>query len=88
MVLLIEKRNAYEEDTYLAFIDLQKTYDFISSVKLWYVLEQFELDRCLNNTINELYINNTAHVKRGNKLSQVFFPSKSLERDASVSSSV
>ncbi|XP_030765674.1 uncharacterized protein LOC115889741 [Sitophilus oryzae] len=61
---LREKRNSREEDTHLAFVNLQKAYDSIPRVKLWYILEQLDVDECLINLIKVLYNNNTARDKK------------------------
>jgi len=84
MKQVIEKRNATNQETHLLFVDLTKTYDSIPISKLWEVLGESNINNTLIKALQNLY-GNTAQVKTGNILSQLFNITKRLRQGCCIS---
>lgn len=82
---LIEKRTAIGEETHLAFIDLEKAYDSVPRSRLWQTLKQQNVDSRIINIIKELYTDNRAYIKQGDKFSRPLMPSKGLRQGCGLS---
>jgi hypothetical protein len=83
MKQFIEKRNAANQETYLLFVDLTKTYGSIQILKTWEVLRESNIN-ILIKALQNLY-GNTAQVKIGNKLSHPFNITEGLRQGRCIS---
>ena len=57
---------------YMAFVDLEKTYDNVSREKLWKVLDEYGVKGKLLRAIQALYVDGKARVKVGGVESELF----------------
>jgi hypothetical protein len=87
MKQVVDKRNATNQETHLLFVDLTKGYDSITTLKLWEVLGESNINNTLIKALQNLY-SNTAQVKIGNKLSQPFNIIKGLRQGYCISSTL
>jgi hypothetical protein len=54
---IIEKHREYNIPTYIAFIDLDKTFDTVNKSKLWKILQNKGIPRHLIKTVHSMYMN-------------------------------
>ena len=81
MEKVIEKRR----EIFVAFIDLEKTYDRVNRVKMWEALRQAQVGEGLVRAVKSLYIECEARVKVAEKHSEWFKVEQGVRQGCTLS---
>ena len=68
-----------------AFIDLEKSYDWVPRSNLWNVMTDIKINGTTLKILNEYYVGNVAYVKIGKELWDPFEITKGLRQGCSLS---
>lgn len=82
---IIEKKISYNQELHLLYVDLKKAYDNIPQNKLWEALELTNINNNLIKAIKNLYRDNTAKIKVGQRISEGFKVNKGLKQGCCLS---
>lgn len=54
---VIEKYTSVKKSLHCTFVDLEKAYDKVNKVKLWRLLDEYGVEKCLVNSIKGISMN-------------------------------
>ena len=79
----MKKRFQRNQESHIAFIDLEKAYDSVPVNYLWGKMEELKINPTLIRAIGNLYKANTLKIKINNNVSDRFEISKGLRQGCS-----
>ena len=69
---IIEQANEWQSSLYINFIEFRKAFDGVERVKLWKILEYYDIPSEIVNPIKEIYRNNSSCVIHNGNISDWF----------------
>ena len=81
----MEKTIEKDKNTYMAFVDLEKAYDSVSSEKLWTMLDEYGVKGKILRAVQALYVDGRTRVKVGRMESELFGVCRGVRRGCTLS---
>ena len=82
---VVEKTIEKDRVLYMAFVDLEKAYDNVNRIKLWKVLEEYDVKGRLLKAVQAMYEDGKASVRVGDRESEWFGVHKGVRQGCTLS---
>ena len=82
---VVEKTIEKDRVLYMAFVDLEKAYDNVNRIKLWKVLEEYDVKGRLLKAVQAMYEDGKASVRVGDRESEWFGMYKGVRQGCTLS---